>query len=383
MSDVEELPAFEALEEADVKASQYLGATVSVTALIPFIRLLADYDAEKVSAATDGFERYLERWGVSITELDDPSARLPHGLMAQLITFFTGILGDTSAPVLAATKLQRGDYELIEYLCATTPTLGEAVQCLANYYPLLISADIQMVNRGDLAELRFRIAPGLEAPDAFNEYAHVSNYLMCIMHIKLNENIKPLAGVKFAHPAPPHAALFRELFQCPVEFECEHNALLFEGSMLDQPMADADPVLHGVLARLADQELRAMFESSAFPAKVREAIEATLTQGAALDDVARRLRMSPNTLRSRLRQYGITYSTLLDQLRREYAKRALRQSRASVAEVSHQLGFAHPPAFNRAFKRWFGVAPSAYRLGQGASLTDRLLRYSDRPGSGS
>jgi AraC-like DNA-binding protein len=36
----------------------------------------------------------------------------------------------------------------------------------------------------------------------------------------------------------------------------------------------------------------------------------------------------------------------------------------SIAEVAHDLGFAHPPAFHRAVRRWFGVTPSAYREAQ-------------------
>ena len=84
-------------------------------------------------------------------------------------------------------------------------------------------------------------------------------------------------------------------------------------------------------------------------------------RGAALEAVAARLHLSPSALRSRLRQHGTTYSAMLDRLRRDHAKRALRQSQLSIAEIGHRLGFAHPPAFHRAFRRWFGVTPNAYR----------------------
>ena len=358
----------------DVRASQYFGATVCITVLAPFIRLLDEYGQQVARDAVDGLEQHLQRWGISLAEIEGPNARLPHGLVAELITFFSTLVGDPAAAAKAASKLQAGDYELLEYLCASAPTLGASIDCLARYYPLLISAELHIQRRADFAELRFQIAPGLEAPDAFSEFAHVSNYVMSILHLKIDENLLPLHEVTFAHAAPAHAAFFEDFFGCPVRFGCSHNTLVFPTRTLDQPMAHADPVLHQLLVRLADIELQALFDNSAFPSKVRSAMEATMANGSPLEDVARLLKVSPNTLRAQLRKYGLTYGALLDQLRRETAQRALRQSQLQVAEVAQQLGFAHPPAFNRAFKRWFGVAPSAYRLANPTALADKLRR---------
>ena len=138
-------------------------------------------------------------------------------------------------------------------------------------------------------------------------------------------------------------------------------------------MRTADPLLHSVLTRLADVELAALADQSAFPAKVREAIEAELEHGAALDAVAERLHMSGSGLRSRLRQHGATYSALVDGLRRDRARHALQKSELSFSEVAHQLGFAHPPAFHRAVKRWFGVTPSAFRSAQSTHPSARAV----------
>ena len=160
----------------------------------------------------------------------------------------------------------------------------------------------------------------------------------------------------------------------PVRFECEHNAIVFPVSMLDHPMRTADPLLHAVLTRLADHELAALADHSAFPARVRETIELELASGAALEAVAARMHMSPSALRSRLRQHGTSYSAMLDRLRRDHAQRALRQSQLSVAEIGHRLGFAHPPAFHRAFRRWFGVTPNAYRDAQNVHPAARFWR---------
>jgi AraC-like DNA-binding protein len=358
----------------DADPSEFPNATVSLTALTPFVRLLEESGQDAVERASERAVDAFARWGLSFAQLQaDPGVRLPHGLVIELHGAFMDVLGDPSASLRAGTKLQPGDYELLEYLCGSCNTLGESIACLGRYYPLLIAAELELWIEGERAEARFRIAPGLAAPDSIHEFGLASNLTMSALHVQLDGAQPPLEAC-FAHRAPAHAALFPQLFGCPVRFECEHNALVFPVGMLTQPMRTADPVLHAVLTRLADQELGALSDQSAFPALVRAAIEDELERGAALEAVAERLHVSPGALRSRLRQHGTTYSTLLDRLRRERARRALRQSQLSIAEVASSLGFAHPPAFHRAFRRWFGVTPSAFREAPSAHPASRLFQ---------
>jgi AraC-like DNA-binding protein len=168
--------------------------------------------------------------------------------------------------------------------------------------------------------------------------------------------------------------LFASIFAAPVRFSQPHNAIVFSAAALAHPMRTADPVLHGLLTRLADQELSALSDKSAFPAKVIEAIEGELAAGAALESVAKRLHLSASALRGKLVKHGTSYSALLDRLRRERAFRALRQSQESIAEIGHKLGFSHPPAFHRAVRRWFGVSPSELREAPSEHPAARFFR---------
>jgi AraC-like DNA-binding protein len=349
-------------------------ATVSLTAFAPFVRLIEESGPETVTRAVEHTESTFARWGLPLADLEaDPTLRLPYGMVIELMHDFVAIVGDPAAPLRAGFKLQRGDYELLEYLCTTCPTLGETIACLGRYYPLLIAAEYELHIDQDRAEARFRLAPGLDAPDFLYEFAMASNFTMAALHLRPEGAQLPLE-ICFSHREPAYAELFPQLFFAPTRFGCEHNALVFPTPMLEQPMRDADSLLHSVLSRLADQELAALASQSVFPAKVRDAIESELATGAALDAVAERLHISPSGLRSRLRQHGTTYSALLDNLRRERAKHALRKTQLSFAEIAHDLGFAHPPAFHRAFRRWFGVTPSAFRDAPSTHRVARLFR---------
>jgi AraC-like DNA-binding protein len=348
-------------------------ATVSITAITPFLRLLEEAGQDLVLRAIDEGERAFRRWSIDPEALSNPTLRLPHDLVIELLLSFTELLDDTSAPLRAGTKLQLGDYELLEYLCCSCRTLGETIACLGRYYPLLIAAEYELAIEGDRAEGRFRIMEGLRAPEELNEFALASNLTMAALHLQL-EGIQLPIEVCFTHAPPKHATLIPEVFATPVRFGCEYDAIVFPVSMLDHPMRTADPVLHDVLQRLADQELLALTDRSAFPARVRAAMQAELASGARLEAVSAHLHMSPGALRSRLLQHGTTHTELLDRLRRDTAQRLLRQSQLSFAEIGHALGFAHPPAFHRAVRRWFGLTPSALREAPSPHPAARFFR---------
>jgi AraC-like DNA-binding protein len=342
------------------------------------MRLLEETGPDAVRSAFERGLDVLRRWGIAQADLEaDPTMRVPHGLAVDMFEAFLAAVGDDSAALRAGLKLQRGDYELLEYLCGSCNTLGESIQCLSHYYPLLIEAELELLCEGDRAELRYRIAPGLVSPNAMNEFALSSNFAMTVLHMEL-ENALPPIEVTFAHEAPSYAAMFEQVFGAPVRFGAPHNAMIFHASMLEQRLHGRDPVLHAVLKRLADHELSRLSERSAFPDKVRTAIDAELPQGAPLERVASRLHLSPSGLRSRLRQHGATYSELLDSVRKERAKRALRDTQLGIGELAHRLGFAHAPAFHRAFRRWFGVTPAAYREIKSEHPAARFWRRRDR-----
>lgn len=80
-----------------------------------------------------------------------------------------------------------------------------------------------------------------------------------------------------------------------------------------------------------------------------------------IEHTARKVGIPLRTLQRRLHDNGLTYSELVDEVRRESACRLLKADRMSVAEIAVALGFSDPSNFSRAFHRWLGVSPSKYR----------------------
>jgi AraC-like DNA-binding protein len=77
------------------------------------------------------------------------------------------------------------------------------------------------------------------------------------------------------------------------------------------------------------------------------------------------VRISPRTLRRRLADAKVSFSTLLDEARRDRALLLLRSRDASTKDVAERVGYSNVANFMRAFRRWTGQTPAAYRREHG------------------
>ena len=97
-------------------------------------------------------------------------------------------------------------------------------------------------------------------------------------------------------------------------------------------------------------------------ARARQAIEKLMASGhPTIERSARTLRISPRTLQRRLEQAGVTYGILVEEIRYRLARRRLRDRRVRIADVAAELGYRDASSFSRAFMRWSGMSPRAYR----------------------
>jgi len=91
-------------------------------------------------------------------------------------------------------------------------------------------------------------------------------------------------------------------------------------------------------------------------------IDALLPKGyPAIEDVAHLLRVSPRTLQRMLSEEGANYSGMVERCRRQTACDSLEYTGKSVKDIATDLGYRDASSFSRAFRRWTGTAPRAYR----------------------
>ena len=134
-----------------------------------------------------------------------------------------------------------------------------------------------------------------------------------------------------------------------------HNVLEFSDADLGRALPPNPPRQDGGGQRVLASLARA--EPPTFAAKVQGLLATLLPKGPPhRDDVAAQLMMSERTLQRRLAEEGTSFTTLVDDTRRELAHQSLSAGELSLKMVSFQLGFAEPSAFYRACKRRFGMA---------------------------
>ena len=91
-------------------------------------------------------------------------------------------------------------------------------------------------------------------------------------------------------------------------------------------------------------------------------IDAMLPGGyPAIDDIAQLLGVSARTLQRALGEAGVSYSDLVERCRCTAARDSLEKTRKSIKDIAASLGYRDASSFSRAFRRWTGRTPRAYR----------------------
>ena len=127
-------------------------------------------------------------------------------------------------------------------------------------------------------------------------------------------------------------------------------------------MPAADPGIYRIVKRALDKTLKAMPPEDVLITAVRRAVAESIRDGEPnLGRIAKRMAMSPRTLQRHLKERGTDFKKLVDDTRRRFALTYLKNRRNSLTEIAFLLGYSDGSAFSRAFKRWTGLTPLAYR----------------------
>jgi AraC-like DNA-binding protein len=99
-----------------------------------------------------------------------------------------------------------------------------------------------------------------------------------------------------------------------------------------------------------------------------EIVEADYASDLSLDDIARRVASSRRQLQRAYAEIGhTTFREHLTRVRMQRAAELLARRGLTVREVAHRVGYRQPAQFAKAFRRYQGLAPSAFRS-DGTSL---------------
>lgn len=237
----------------------------------------------------------------------------------------------------------------------TSDTVGAGVRQLARYFRIIgnpIDLDIREEVDGVRLEMASTAAPfSIEFVSA-----------LMVLHFRNETDGRFIASrVTFKHTVDD-AGAYERILGCPIDQSGSWSGVSISAEAWRLPLRRHDAVLRRLLEAQANDILARQPERTGLASQVQRALSSRVAGGdTSMTALAREMAMSPRTLQRRLSAEGVSYHDLLDDARKAAAGRHLSESRLAIGEVAYLIGYSEPAAFHRAFKRWFGKTPEAFR----------------------
>jgi AraC-like DNA-binding protein len=301
-----------------------------------------------------------ERAGVAPALFHDPDARMPLEAAGRLLRECARLADCPHFGLLVGERFSLDGLGPLGELMRHSPNVGSALRSLLLH--------LQLHDRGAAPLL---LQPGRDtALLGYSVYRHATPGTELIYDAALAIGQRILLGLcgpgfvplaaQFSCRRPARTAAYRRVFRAPVAFDAELTGIAFASSWLSRPIAGADAGRHEALTRTLRQA------QAAGPLSLGEQVELVLHQmllsghGTA-EAVAHNFGFSQRTLRRRLDAEGRSFQALVNRARHELACQLLRNTQLAVTHIAAALQYADANAFTRAFHRWAGCSPTAWR----------------------
>lgn len=296
--------------------------------------------------------------GIQPALLEQSRARVDPEQFARLIRLLWAALDDEYMG-FGPVQSKPGTFAMMCHATIHCRTLDKALRRGVLFYNLFPQApDLQLQREGELARLSLDNSQ-LWDPDHF-----LTECLLVIWHRLaswlIGQRIR-LEETTFSYAQPAHADDYKLMFPCPRRFGAGSTSLLFQARYLDLPLLQDERTLRQFLKHSPADLLARPDGGDNLPSQIRRLLGRDCNHWPDLDGVARQLNTSPQTLRRHLREAGTSFQELKDQLRLDLAIYHLGRNELPIQDIAEQLGFSEPSAFHRAFKKWTGLTPGAYR----------------------
>jgi AraC-like DNA-binding protein len=305
--------------------------------------------------------------GLTPRQAADPFTPASSQGVCELLGSVARETGDPAFALRALEDTAPGSFGLVGFAVVARPTVGMAVhqglhglQFFQSAYPVRIEERGASVHQ----------VVGLLGPPWPHRHRYAEYGLgLCLDVIRKSsgQRLAPTV-VHFAHAEDDARVGLERYFGCPVRFGQDRTEMIYPATWLGMACVRGDPELAAVLADAVDTRLAALPAPGPRLADLARTAIAHLLRDeqAHLAGVSRRLGLRPRSLQHLLRKEGARFADLLDEERREFALELLRGPDGLDA-VAYRLGFQSAATFVRAFRRWTGTTPGAFRRALGAA----------------
>jgi AraC-like DNA-binding protein len=302
----------------------------------------------------------LAETGLSYEALLDPDHRISYAQYLRIAATAIRLTGNPAIGFDFGARARVSHWGVVGLAGTNGVTGGEALRLWLQYYRAFAPGwDVSLTVEGNVGRIVVRetISRGLLLPFATEAMLMTMRQLTT----QVVGRPQPPLETRFAYPAPPYVARYAEFFPGPLLFDQEVTEVLFDSSSLDAPIEGADPAMAVIAERYCAAEVARGASTEGLLEQVRKVLRRGLAPRPTLEFVAKELRTSSRSLRRGLQEMGTSFRTLWEEAAKARAEELVRRNDDKLEHVATELGFSDVRTFRRAFKRWTGHSPAAFR----------------------
>lgn len=341
------------MSEADFLLSEH---DIAATNVLPaFEESLARGVSEAEVEAATGWTR---------AQLETPDAFVSGASTYRHMELMLGKPNYGAFVVAAAKRHTLSSLGVVGLACKTVATIGEAMQCHQRYQHLTNRTASYAT---EVVEGEFWLRETREDPSLGSQL--ISEYTLLIaLQLLRDGTAKSLPAIRLqsrrAQVPPEQREAVEGFAGTTLELDCPQAAVALDASVLAEPVASADGELAAYF-RAVLERASPPAEAKALSRQVALAIRDLLPTGTpSAETVARQLGFGRRTLQRHLADEGAGFGELVESTRKVLARGYLADPTLSLTEIGYLLGYVEQASFFRAFRRWYGTTPAAYRKGE-------------------
>jgi AraC-like DNA-binding protein len=273
-------------------------------------------------------------------------------------------LGDEALGLHFALAMPPGNTGVFEVVAQTAPTRRVALQHLCRYWHLLndgVDVAIESSRSETCLTLRTRAPKPLA-----RAWIDLTVVVLGVAAMKTTDRPRPSPFVGLPYPEDEAGRRIGELLSTKVRFDAPCLQMGIDRESLDEPLLNRNEMLQRIAVTHADALMAGVENAADDPGdlapRVEEVVRARLGSfDPSVDGVAKALGISSRTLQRRLQTQGTSLRAVVGEARKRIAIAELEKPETTITDIAFLLGFSETSAFDRAFRRWTGASPSAFR----------------------
>jgi AraC-like DNA-binding protein len=307
--------------------------------------------------------QFLRELGVDAETVRDTQARLPSQLSDVAFEKAAALIPDPAFALRAAQCWHPSNLGVVGYAWLSSGTLRSGLKRLERFARTLGNRFTYRCVQ-EPAGLRFVYDHGRgDAPIGHLMTDFTLSIILDMCRTNFSGTLDP-AAVTLRRPEPAEPQPYRDFFGCEIRFGALVDSFLLDSQVADTPLPSANQQLATTFDAILTEQL-AVLDKDDIVTRCKAYLLRQLTSGEPSEKaLSAALAMSRRTLQRKLGELGLTYKSVLDETRHALALRYLDDPTKTVTDITFLLGFSEQSVFTRAFKRWSGQAPTAYRWRQ-------------------